>query len=411
MGGSSGAVCMPSRAMLISGRHLFSIERQGQEIPKNHQIMGETLQKAGYITFGTGKWHNGDNAYTRNFNHGSEIFFGGMCDPWNVPATYFNPAGDYNIQTPFIKDPMQNNHVSHRVFDHTSPGEHATDLFSGAAKDFIKNYSSEVPFFMYVSFTAPHDPRSTHEKYLNMYDTTNISIPPNFMPEHPFDNGEMRIRDENLARFPRTQNDVKIHIRDYYAMITHIDEKIGEIIEELDKRGELENTVFIFSGDNGLALGQHGLMGKQNVFEHSIKVPLVFSGKNIPKGKINPAFCYLFDIYPTICEMLGLQIPASVNGESFWKCIEEGQQTHRKQLYFAYRHLHRALRKDEFKLIEYNINGKRHTQLFNLKDDPFEMDNLAKKDNYSEKIMELRQILKAENQQYNDTLALWTRDL
>ena len=411
MGGTSPAVCMPSRAMLVTGRYLFNLEKQGKEIPENHEILGETLQMAGYNTFGTGKWHNGRKSFARSFNAGDNIFFGGMCDPWNVPANHYDPGGKYDKKVPFIENPFSSNKVEYRQCEFVADGSHAIDLFSEAAENYIQNYSSDKPFFMYVSYTSPHDPRSTYNKYRSMYDTANISIPPNFLPEHPFDNGEMRIRDEKLAGFPRTKSEVKIHIRDYYAMITHLDEKIGEIMEELDKKGELENTVFIFSGDNGLALGQHGLMGKQNVYEHSVKVPLIFSGKNIPKGKTNPAFCYLLDIYPTICEMLDLPIPASVNGKSFWQCVEIGQPAHREFMYFGYRDLHRALRQNEFKIIEYKINDERYTQLFNLKEDPYEMNNLSTDEKYVEKLKELRQVMKSENTYLNDTIALWIRDL
>ena len=87
MGGSCPAVCMPSRAMLMTGRTLYHLHEQGQGIPEEHVLLGETLQKAGYVTFGTGKWHNGPAAYARSFTDGAEIFFGGMNDHWNVPAS------------------------------------------------------------------------------------------------------------------------------------------------------------------------------------------------------------------------------------------------------------------------------------------------------------------------------------
>ena len=95
--GTSGAVCMPSRAMLNTGRSLFHIEGAGQSIPDDHTTIGEALQGAGYRTFGTGKWHNGARAYARSFTDGDEIFFGGMADHWNVPAFHYDPTGQYKI--------------------------------------------------------------------------------------------------------------------------------------------------------------------------------------------------------------------------------------------------------------------------------------------------------------------------
>ncbi|MFW5893602.1 MAG: sulfatase-like hydrolase/transferase [Verrucomicrobiota bacterium] len=103
-GGTSSAVCMPSRAMLHTGRNLFDLLGQGETIPADHTLLGEALQQAGYTTFGTGKWHNGPESFARSFNDGAEIFFGGMDDHWNVPACDYDPSGRYDNRRPFILD-------------------------------------------------------------------------------------------------------------------------------------------------------------------------------------------------------------------------------------------------------------------------------------------------------------------
>jgi arylsulfatase A-like enzyme len=406
MGGNSGAVCMPSRAMLLSGRHLFGIEGQGREIPEDHILLGEYLQANGYATFGTGKWHNGKTAYARSFSHGDAIFFGGMSDHWNVPLFHFDSTGEYKPAIPYIDDPFSSKEVQYHNADHFRHGEHSTDIFTGAVLEFISQQKHVTPFFAYLSLTAPHDPRSLPERYLQMYDTANISLPKNFIPEHPFDNGELVIRDEKLAAAPRTPSETKLHIRDYYAMITHLDEKIGEILDLLEEQNELTNTIVIFTGDNGLAVGQHGLMGKQNLYEHSIKVPLLMAGPNIPAGESRDQMVYLWDIYPSLAEMLEQEIPASVQGKSFYGAFNNPDYEHRKEMLYAYRHLQRAVRKNDFKLIEYQVDGKRTTQLFNLQQDPLEMNNLYQDAGYTDEIEELRTIFKQQQILLGDSIQM-----
>ena len=402
MGGTSGAVCMPSRAMLMSGRTLFHLQAQGQGIPEDHTLLGEALQKAGYNTFGTGKWHNGTRAYARSFNAGAEIFFGGMDDHWNVPACNFDPAGEYTQRCHQTVDFVKQR-VVQKTCDHIHAGKHSSELFCGAAIDYLRNYKEDNPFFMYISFMAPHDPRTMPKAYLDMYDPEKIDLPENFMPEHPFDNGELIIRDEMLAAFPRTPKEVRRHIAEYYAMITHADAQIGRVLETLRETGKADNTIIVFAGDNGLALGRHGLMGKQSVYDHSVHVPLLMSGPGIPNGEKRDAFCYLLDIYPTLCDLTGTTIPDSVEGKSLVPAMQNAGNKIRENLLFAYRSLHRGVRDERYKLIEYVVEGKRTTQLFDLQADPFELNNLADNSNYAEHLKRLRKELARWRDELGDT--------
>lgn len=144
------------------------------------------------------------------------------------------------------------------------------------------------------------------------------------MDKHPFDNGELVIRDEVLATIPRVSDEIKKHIMEYYAMVTHVDRRVGDLVKALKETGEYENTIIVFAGDNGLAVGQHGLMGKQNVYEHSVGVPLMIkgAGSNV-QGKKSDKLCYLIDVFPTLCDMTGTDIPASVDGVSLVPVIRE----------------------------------------------------------------------------------------
>lgn len=385
MGGTSGAVCMPSRAMVMTGRTLFNLDDMGQTIPELHMMMPVWLREQGeYHTYGIGKWHNSREAFARGFDDGAHIFFGGMNDHWNVPTYDFDPTGEYG-------EGQWN----------VNPGYHSTEKFADAAAEFINGYAQENPFFLYVAFMAPHDPRTMPAKFLKMYDPDEIDLPANFQPMHPFDNGEMVVRDEVLAEHPRNEREIRNHIADYYAMISHLDEHIGRVLDALETSGQLDNTILVLAGDNGLAVGRHGLMGKQNLYDHSVRVPLIFAGPNIPQGKTTREFAYLLDIFPTLCGLTGLDVPDTVNGIDLTPTIQEDAPS-RENLYLAYTHVQRAIRTKTHKLIEYVVNNKRTTQLFDLINDPNEIHGLSQNTDQQEMITELQSTLVQEREILND---------
>lgn len=388
--GTSGAVCMPSRAMLNTGRTLFHIEREGQNIPESHVTLGEAFRGAGYRTFGTGKWHNGTASYGRSFTDGENIFFGGMWDHWNVPVCRFDPAGKYENRIPFTGNFMQSNKTTEVHCDSIAAGRHSSELFSQTAIDFIQRYDSEAPFLMYVSYLAPHDPRTMPQRYREMYDPDRIELPANYLEEHPFHYGVQSIRDELLASYPRTEADTKRHIAEYYAMISHLDHEIGRVLKALEQAGKAEDTIVVLAGDNGLAVGQHGLMGKQNHYEHSIRVPLIFSGPGVPKGLKLDHYAYLLDVFPTLCGLADIPTPASVEGNSLLTVMERPEAGLRDTLYFAYCDNIRSMKDKRYKLIEY-AGDVRATQLFDLENDPSELTNLYGQKNFEAVVAELRQ--------------------
>lgn len=268
---------MPSRAMLHTGRSLFRLQEQGQEIPEDHMLLGEFLQEHGYETFGTGKWHNGTRAYARSFSTGDNIFFGGMHDHWSVPVHHYDPTGVYAARMHTVDNYFYSNKLNTHIADHTHTGEHSTDMLANSVIDFLDE-EQEKPFFAYVSFLAPHDPRTMPQRIRDLYDEEEIELPPNFMAMHPIAYDQANERDEALAPYPRTPEDTRRQIAEYYAMISHIDHQVGRILKKLEESGHKENTIVIYSADNGLALGQHGLFGKQNLYDHILRVPLIFSG-------------------------------------------------------------------------------------------------------------------------------------
>ena len=391
MGAMNGAVCAPSRAMLITGRSLFDINPYaGDHLDMPDTLLAEALSINGYSTFYTGKWHNGEKAFLKGFDQGSKIFFGGMSDHYQVPTRELTKT--------------------HQLSDIEIDSMHSSVLFSSAAEKFIRGYKKSAPFFLQVSFTAPHDPRNMPQEFIEQYDTDKIDLPPNFATIHPFDNGELDIRDEWLAGYPRTQEEIKANIVAYYAMITHMDLQIGKIISALEEKGLRENTIIVFTSDNGLAVGQHGLMGKQNLYEHSIKVPLIFQGPGIPQGMSDPQLVYTTDLFPTLCDLTGTSKPEDLDGISLINSFKNKKGKERSSLIFAYKNSQRAIRKGEFKLIEYLVNGQKTGQLFHLKSDPWETKNLYKLDAYKSKKSALQIELQKQLTTYNDPVILSSED-
>lgn len=401
-GASCGAVCMPSRAMIHTSKRPADLEELGAKIPANHSLLGEYLKSKGYDTFGIGKWHNGENGYARSFTDGGDIFFGGMWDHWNVPTHSFDKTGEYDNWKQFTRDPYSTNRKKMLNTNQIKQGRHSTDLFTDTTIAFIEEkVAKEKPFFLYTAYMAPHDPRTMPEEYKNMYDPEKITLPENFETEHFFDFGVRDERDEVLESYPRNPLKVKQHIADYYAMITHLDDNFGRIVAALKDKDVYENTIFIFTADHGLSIGQHGLMGKQNLYEHSTKVPLFISGPGIPQGS-NEEFVYLMDIFPTICDLLDSPAPIDLKGESLLPILSGTGKGH-DHLYAGFLDKIRSYRDEAgYKLIEYRYDGKKATQLFNLTTDPLEMKNLADSACYKDILTKLQKKLFVEATEWGD---------
>lgn len=184
----------------------------------------------------------------------------------------------------------------------------------------------------------------------------------------------------------------------YYSVISHLDEQIGLILAALERSGQLENTVVIFSSDHGLAMGSHGLRGKQNMYEHSVGVPLIFRGPGIEAGHRSDAQCYLRDLYPTACEMCDVEVPASVQGRSLLPVLQNTAEQVYDEVFAHFRDSQRMIRTREWKYVAYPLTG--HQQLFRLADDPHELRNLAYDPEYSETVRDLRARLTAWRQKY-----------
>ncbi len=382
MGSHHGAVCAPSRAMLMSGRSLFHVYDTLAGVP----TLPQTLRDNGYLTFGTGKWHNERSAFRDGFTQGKTIFFGGMSDHYQVPVVDLLPDGS------FSEDSL-------RGF--------STDVFTESALAFLEDYATgeqKQPFFAYVAYTAPHDPRSPAPDYIDRYAPEQLPLPPNFVGAHPFDLGVMTIRDENLGAWPRTSEQVREQLADYYGLVTHLDARIGDLLRALEDHDLADNTIVVFTSDHGLAIGSHGLLGKQSLYEESMHAPLMLAGPKVPEQQTRDALVYLYDLLPTLCGLVDVTPPTGIDGHDLGPIIEGEMPEVRTSLFTTYATTQRAVKNHRWKLIRYPAID--HTQLFDLQNDPYELNNLADDSAHSLVRTRMWNELLAQQQQAGDTVSL-----
>jgi choline-sulfatase len=405
-GGFHGAICVASRAMLNTGRYLWTC---GGDTCGDWPLWGETLGRAGYDTFMTGKWHNEAASLKRSFKTvgptGGGMFpskdpdaeehtrQGILKDPYNRPApgNSWSPS-DENLEGHWRKDDGKT--------------VHSSVLWADAAIDYLKRRpaGSEDPFFMYVAFHAPHDPRQSPTEFVDLYPPEKVEVPPNFLPEHPFDQGDHKLRDELLAPFPRTKEAVQVQLGEYYAIITHVDQQIGRVLDALDASGQADNTIVVFSADQGLAVGQHGLMGKQNQYDHSVRMPFVMCGPGIEAGRRIDAMIYLQSLFATTCEMARVETPGTVQFPSLVPLLTGREERLYDSIYGAYRDLQRMIRTERFKLIRYP--HVKEVQLFDLQEDPWETKDLAEDPRHADTVRSLDEQLRRWMKETGDRLSL-----
>ncbi|MBL9145728.1 MAG: sulfatase-like hydrolase/transferase [Verrucomicrobiaceae bacterium] len=378
MGGMQGATCVPSRAMLLSGKSLFRVD----EKLMSDSTWPAEFGKAGYTTFVSGKWHNGQPSLAASFQLARGIFAGGMTDPLKAKLS---------------------NMVEGKLAPPQLSPKHACEVFADEAIAFLQGEHTQ-PFFAYVPFDAPHDPHIVPADFPVRYDEANIPLPPNFLPQHPWNNGEMVIRDEALLPWPRPEQGVRAMIAEYYRYISYLDSQIGRVLDALAASPHAKNTIVVFAADSGVARGSHGLIGKQNVYEHSMRVPLIVSGPGIPSDQRTKAMCYLFDVLPTLGALCHVKGPASSEGIDLSPTLLDPSKAARTTMLFGYRQVMRAVRDDRWKLIRYPQVDK--TQLFDLEADPFEITNLADKPEHAVTLAKMKSVLEEQAKAFDDKVPL-----
>lgn len=381
----------------------------------------------GYDTYITGKWHNGDQTALRSFGAGRTIgpgFYastpedglaynrpraGNPWTPWGPEYRgHWTPNELWDIEEP-ARDGVstaQKGPLPQKAGPHYQRQQHSCELYADSAIKLLGETASRParPFFLYLAWNSPHDPRQAAKEFVEMYPEQNIEVPANFLPEHPFDQGDARVRDEKLAPFPRTREDVRVHRREYYALMTYMDQQLGRILDVLEKTGQARNTIVIVTGDHGLAVGEHGLMGKQNLYDCSVRVPFIIAGPGITAGRRLDAMVYQHSLFPTLCDLAGIAIPATVQFPSLLPLLKGERERLFDSIYCAYRGYQRMSRTDKYKLILYP--EIKTAQLFDLQADPWEIHNLAQESRHAATVSELFAELKRWQQIVSDPLSI-----
>jgi len=427
MGAWVSGVCTPSRHMIMSGRTLWHIPgkpgNKGNPHYNNPDMvppgladytMAAVFNRAGYDTMRTCKRGNSYAAANRQFAL--------VRDASKRGGTHETGSGWHGDQ----------------VMDYLNERQARND------KD---------PFLIYFGFSHPHDTRDGTPELLKKYGATNHTdpnappklnperpappLPPNYLPGHPFPFRGPGARDEERVSGVwkrRDEQTIRNELGREFACSENIDDQIGSVLDKLESMGELDNTYIFYTSDHGIAIGRHGLQGKQNLYEHSWRVPFIAKGPRIPAGKRASGYVYLLDVLATLCDLAGIQSPDTVEGLSMKPVLFGERDALRGSVYGVFcaemRPGLRAIRKGDWKLIKYDVyDGQyRRTQLFNLAENPYEFlpehhepaavaltgqkalshqTNLADLPQYAEKRKELEALLLEEMIRHDDPYRLW----
>ena len=391
-----GAVCVASRTMLNTGYQLWTAKAQEKQlktgIVADKQTWSQLLSAAGYRTCLSGKWH----VKMKTTDIFDEVRNEKPGMPKTVKQSYLRPIEGQ----PDPWDPADKS-----IGGFWQGGKHWSEIIADDFEVFLKS-EDKKPWFMYLAFNAPHDPRQAPQKYLDQYPLKRIAMPKNFLPVYPHRDpmgAPQSLRDEKLAPSPRTEFAVKTHRKEYYAIISHLDAQVGLIMAALEKSGQAKNTVICFTADHGLGCGEHGLMGKQNMYDHSVRVPFLIAGPGIPEGKSLKAPIYLQDVMPTFLELAGAEIPKHVDFQSVLPLIK-GTGKAREQVFGSYRDHQRMLTRGDHKLILYPT--AKVARVFDLSKDPDEMKDLFGTEEGKAIAKKLFPLLVKELKDHGDTLDL-----
>ncbi len=412
MGSFSGAVCLPSRTMIMTGRTLWRLPNAPQsktlcppDIDQN--TLPAVFNRAGYTTMRTCKIGNSYEPANRQFivRH-DETKRGGTPEtgsPWHAER---------------VIEFLQSRHSSQDV----------------------------KPFLIYLGFSHPHDTRDGPEELLVKYGATNHQDPAttpalhpqqpklaiNYLMAHPFDTTHSDVRDEvDVSGVWRNRDEASIRneMGRQFACSEYIDQQVGRVMRELERVGELENTYVIYTADHGMAIGRHGLMGKQNLYQHTWRVPFIMAGPAIREGIRVQGNIYLLDIMATLCDLAEIQKPTSNEGLSFKSVLKEREPAVREVMYGVYSGGSppgiRSVQNGRWKLIQYQApdRGIDKIQLFDLVSNPDElleehqMDNiqrltgnqpsvlqrnLADDPDYATELAVMKALLNAQMRQWDD---------
>jgi len=365
-------LCVPSRAEILTGRTGWKngVYYRGGRLAPGSRFLGEELRSVGYRTVYCGKWMNDGHPLKRGYDQTAALFTSGGAGALGKEDRY-DDAGHlitgYRGWT--FKDEAGRPELEKGIGVTAETSRHIAEgalasLEGGKGK----------PLFLHVNFTAPHDPLMVPPRLQGRYLPEEVQLPGNFMEEHPFDHGNLEGRDELLLPIPRDKSEVRELLSRYRAVIEEMDHQLGRILKRLEEEPWREGTYVLFTSDHGLAVGSHGLLGKQNMYEHTMRVPFLVTGPGVGKGVRREEMVTLRDLYPTLVDLAGIHPHGGLEGASLRPLLEGGNPDWRGEIFGYFYDYQRMVRTDRWKLIHYPELKK--WQLFDLDRDPLELENL-----------------------------------
>lgn len=382
MGSDSGAVCLPSRTCIMTGKNTWE----------------RTAGVSAAVTL--------PGIFNRGVRNGAASLPYATYRTCKSGNTYATANNEFSI----IHDADKRGNI-----DGSGSEWHADWGISYLDHWNTNHRPNNKPFLIYLGFSHPHDERlaRTNPNLTGRYgclNTTNpggitlnplspplpynhLSCTPSTYPAHPFNHGDLNVRDENLVSGfgqYRTEPVVRNEIGRNFACVDWIDQQIGRVIARVeDPNGDgdlsdsvLNNTYIVFTSDHGIAIGRHGLEGKQNLYEHTWRVPYIVRGPGITPGSETDALIYLHDTFPTFCDLAGIDPPSTIDGNdgrSFRNVLQNPAAPARDDLFGVYaggdKPGIRSITDGRFKIIKYDVanNVTQVTQMFDLETNPFEL--------------------------------------
>lgn len=441
------ALSGPSRACILTGKfsHENGLMNNSTTFDGNQQTLPKILQKNGYQTAIIGKWHL--KSTPQGFNH------------WSIISGQ-DEQGDY-----YTPDFRENGKVI------TEKG-YVTDVITDKVIDFLKNRNKEKPYFVMYHQKAPHRNWMPAPRHLGVFNDTSFPEPDNLFDDYKHRGKAAHEQDLSIASTLRNDWDLKLltrqemladttnrlyqvykrmpkeaqekwdkayakrideyrngnlqgdalvrwkyqqYMQDYLATVLAVDENIGHLLTYLEESGELDNTIIVYTSDQGFFLGEHGWFDKRFMYEESQRMPLIIRyPKAIKGGSRTSALSMNVDFMPTFLTMADVDIPTDVQGESLKPILEnEGKipDSWRKAVYYHYYEFpaehsvkrHYGIRTHNFKLIHF-YNDIDEWEMYDLGTDPKEMNNVYNKEEYDDKRSELIHLLKETQTKYNDPI-------
>lgn len=383
-------VCQPSRISMLTGRYpsALGITSNGVNVPEDWKCLQHHLRDVGYCTANFGKLHFLNHAETGRRHDLDHPDYG-----FDVLAISDEPGCYDDAYIQWVREVAPNQVDNCRVgvppawktpVDFEAPRGRVTEpwVFRGPEKlthtayvgtktvEFLQAHDGERPFFCISGFYQPHDPSNPPQRFVDLYRHADLPLP----------------CAEDRAVFPEIDEEgwhrVVAH---YYAMISHVDDQVGCILDTLEAEGLADTTTVIFTSDHGENLGDHGLIGKCQPYDSSTRVPLIVAGAGVHRSAdVEAAIVEHVDIAPTVLELCGVTVPDDMQGRSLSSLLERGGKG-RTDAFVEMRYPNdpggfRAIRDDAF-LYVWRMDGQE--ELYNLNVDPGQTLNLASNQAYA----------------------------